>query len=213
MPGPATRSRWLELRRQRDAARRGRDLLDDRREALLREVLSRRGAVAEARSRAAERLAAARAALAEADVEMGLDAVEAAALAQAGGVAVDAHVERVAGVTVTVLRAPAHPFAARYGPGGTSASLDRAGRAYAAVLPLLVELASAERILVALSSALTKTNRRLRALENVLLPDLDREIARTASELEEEERDGAVRRSRFRPREIEAARAPGSPWR
>jgi hypothetical protein len=45
--------------------------------------------------------------------------------------------------------------------------------------------------------ALRRTNRRLNALEIIVLPDLEREIRELSSALEEDERDEAFRRKRW----------------
>jgi vacuolar-type H+-ATPase subunit D/Vma8 len=57
-----------------------------------------------------------------------------------------------------------------------------------------------------LQSALRKTVRRLQALEQFVIPELNREARAVASALEEEERDDAVRARRvFNERKIGAA--------
>ena len=194
MTHAATRARLLELRRSAEAARRGRDLLDEKREALLREVLARRRDAAVKRREAAGRLRRARSLLAEAEVELGTDRVDAAALAQlAARRSVGLTPRRVAGARLSAVRLSGPAFRLRYGAGGTGAPLDRAALAFADVVGPLVDLAEAENALARLAEALAKTNRRLNALEKVILPSLVREIARTAGALEEEERDQWVR--------------------
>jgi V/A-type H+-transporting ATPase subunit D len=192
--GPATRSRWIELRRSREAARRGRELLDEKREALLREILKRRDRFAEKRRSAEKRLARARALLAEAGIELGLDAVDAAALAQRQDVGVELAPKRVAGIAARSARLVRQPFRVRYGLHGTAGSLDRAAEAFAELLPDLVEIAEDEDLVTRLESALRKTNRRLNALDKVILPALEADLNRIASALEEEERDESIRR-------------------
>lgn len=194
MTHAATRARLLELKRDAEAARRGRDLLDEKREALLREVLARRPVVAAKRKEAAARLARARARLEEAETELGADAVDRAALAQrAEPPSVTLAPRRLAGARFSSVRLERPEFRIRWAAGGTSASLDAAAEAFGALVGPLAELAEAEAALTCLKETLAKTNRRLNALEKLVLPALAGEAARTAAALEEEERDQWVR--------------------
>jgi V/A-type H+-transporting ATPase subunit D len=195
--GAATRSRWLELGQAREAAQRGRELLDEKREILLRELTRRMAARAKAREKAAAALAAARAALREAQVELGRDAVDAAALAQPPAASAEIGEARVLGVSAPAVRLRRETWTIGWAPGGTSESLDRAAAAFAGALPLLADLAQAELGVRNFKRALARTNRRLNALEMIVLPDLEREIREVASALEEDERDEAFRRKRW----------------
>jgi V/A-type H+-transporting ATPase subunit D len=201
----ATRSRWLEVTRSRVSARRGRDLLDEKREVLVREVLGARRRRDAALEDASGRRREAAARLAEAEVEIGVDAVESAALAQgpAGGVSVSRRA--VLGVALPSLTDEIGPLRIFYSPGGTSASLDAAAAAHHALAKSLVRLAQEDLTLAQLQRALARTVRRLHALEQVVLPDMDLEIAAIESSLEEESRDEAFRVRRRR----EVLPAPG----
>ena len=194
MTGAATRSRWLELQASREAARRGRDLLDEKREILQRELTRRTAARRAAAEKAAAALSAARAVLAEAEVELGQDAVDAAALAQTPAGSAEIGEGRVLGVSAPSVRLRLQPFRIAWAPGGTSESLDRAAAAFADALPLLAELAQVELAVRNFTRALARTSRRLNALETIVLPDLTKELAELAEALEEDERDEAFQR-------------------
>ena len=209
----ATRSRWLELKRELAAARRGRQLLDEKREVLVREVLRARARADAARARAAQKLAAARAALSEAEIEIGSAAAEAAGLAQLPAApALDLAPRSLLGVALPALRARFPVFQALYAPGGTSGSLDGAARAYAALVPHLAALAEEELAVTNLQEALARTNRRWNALDRVLLPNLASEIRRVENDLDEEARDEAFRgRRRARARSLDRPAALSIP--
>jgi len=64
--------------------------------------------------------------------------------------------------------------------------------AYACVIPTLVELAAVSTSLARLHSEYRRTVRRVRALQDVLLPELDFEIADIGTRLEDAEREEAV---------------------
>jgi V/A-type H+-transporting ATPase subunit D len=77
-------------------------------------------------------------------------------------------------------------------------------------------MAAEETALARLRHALSRTTRILNALEEVMLPDLDAEIAAVAAGLEEDERDErvrqlrATRRESWLEREGTTVRAPAS---
>jgi H(+)-transporting ATP synthase subunit D len=193
--GPAVRSRLIGLRREKEAAQGGRELLDRRREVLLRELQAWTRTRESRRAEAAEALGAARARLVEARVELGAGALEAACLAQPAAPDLQASALHVAGVRLPALRAAAaRTFAPCYGPGGTSASLDEAGAGFLRALDPVVQLASADAAVRALGAALARTARLLNAVDRIVLPELGGEIRSVEAALEEEERDEAVRR-------------------
>ncbi len=194
MTGAASRSRLLELRAQLDAARRGHEVLERKRELLLHELRVRTAALAEERRRVLPALSAARVAIAVARAELGSAALDAAVLAQPLAAGVELRAGSILGTPVPRLVATPPAFRPRYGPAGTSASLDAAGAAFAAVLADLVRLAELDAGAVALRRGLRKTARRLSALERVVIPGCEAEVREVQSGLEEEERDDAVRR-------------------
>ena len=197
MIGAAVRSRLLELRRQRAAARRGQDLLEQKREVLLRELLRRSRLRSALRDRAAAQLAIARSRVREAETEVGRLTCAAAALAQPAVASVQRGTKTLLGIALPTLRGRFAPFRPRYGPGGTAASLDEAGGAFADTLPALVRLAEEDLAVRSLQRGFAQTVRRLNALEKTVLPQFDREIRTVTNALEEEERDEALRRRRW----------------
>lgn len=197
MTGPAVRSRLVVLRRDRDAARRGRELLEQKREVILREVMRRTVLRDQERERLRAALAEARRLLRVAQVELGRAAVDAAVLAQPETAVVERRECRLVGVSIPGLYGAFPPFRPYYAPGGTAESLDRAGEAFAALLPMLVRLAEEERAVDNLQRGLVKTSQRLNAIEQVVLPGLEREIRAVAGAIEEEDRDESFRRKRW----------------
>ncbi len=189
----ATRSRWLLLTRRRAAARRGRQLLEEKRQALIRAILRSRAERDAARDRAAEALANARAVLEEARIELGGDAVEAAGLAQGDAPRLRLARRSLLGVAIFALQEDLPALRLRFSPGGTSESLDRAAAAFGRALPLVIALAGRALELDGLRAGLARTSRRSNALDRVVLPSLDHEIRWIESSLEEEARDEAVR--------------------
>jgi V/A-type H+-transporting ATPase subunit D len=194
MIGAATRSRLFDLRRDRIAARRSAELLDQKREVLLREIARRERLRKELRHRVAVAWNEANHRLRIARVDLGMRAVEAAALAQLARHTLVRGETSVMGVRIPQWSATVEPYRACYGPAGTAESLDEAGAAFTALIPQVVALAQEEIALACLSIAMRKTTKLLNALQKVVLPRLDREIRAIVDGIEEDERDDSLRR-------------------
>lgn len=188
------RSRLFELRRDRTAARRSAELLERKREVLLRE-LAKRTASRDALRRALEpRYATAHTLLRRARVEAGTHAIETAALAQSVRCRIQRHVTPVMGVPLVELEASCEPFRAAYGTAGTTESMDLAGASFAALLPDLIRLAQEELAVTRLRLAMRKATKLLNSLQKLVIPRIEHDIRAIVEGLEEEERDESVRR-------------------
>lgn len=194
MIGSATRARLFELRRERGAARRSAELLDRKREVLLREIARRERLRRELRQSVAAAYAEAHLRLRIARVELGMRGVEAAALAQPESHVLMHREVSVMGVRVPQLGATIEKFRACYGAASTVESLDECGAAFTELLPALIALAQEEVALERLSNAMRKTSRLVHALQKVVLPRIERDIRAIVDGIEEDERDDAVRR-------------------
>jgi len=201
MKQAAVRSQLLRLREQLRAATDGRDLLDRKREAILRAIAERLPQREAQRREATDRLAAARSALRAAQLEIGRAAVDAAALAQPPLASIDLADASIVGVRVPALRASRVEFHPCYGPASGSDRLDAAGAAFARAIERLAAFAAGDAALRRLRAALARTARRLNALDQQLIPDIRRDIRDLAAALEEEERDDAVRRKMWLTRQ------------
>jgi V/A-type H+-transporting ATPase subunit D len=197
MSGPAIRSRLLTLHHERMAARLGRELLDSKREAILRELLHRMRRRDELRTAVRAALDEARRTLRAACVEIGSTQIDAALLAQPVTALLDMRHGSLVGVPMPRLQPRLSAFLPHYGVAATSASLDAAGMRFGALLPALVGLAEQEEAVRNLQTGLLKTVRRQKALERVVIPRLESEIREVTAALEEEERDEWSRRTRW----------------
>lgn len=84
---------------------------------------------------------------------------------------------------------------ASYGPSSADAA-----RRHEEALEVLLRIASRELHLARLGEEIQETSRRINALEQLLLPALDADVARIAAALDERDREDAVRLKRFRAR-------------
>ena len=195
----ATRSELLARRGQLDLARRGRDLLEDKRDELMKEfrkvadlVLSGEGAL----ERAA---AAARSALAIAEALDGPDVVRSAAAGGSVGIPLDAHPVYIMGVRIADIEySPVGRSVVDrgYSLAGTSARIDQAAAHFENELELALELAGRELRLRRLVDEIATTTRRVNALENIVIPQLERESGAIQTILDERERQDRFRLKR-----------------
>ena len=193
MKGAAVRSRLHTLRLERAAAHLGRSLLDDKREAILRALLDRTRRHAASRERAKAALAQAQHTLDEARIEAGAAAVDAAALAQPISASVDWRAGSVVGVATPRLEPHGPAFVPHFGAAAIPAAVDRAGAEFSALATALVRFAEDAEAVRNLQQGLTRTVHRLKALEEVVIPRLEREARDVTAALEEEERDETLR--------------------
>ena len=199
----ATRSELLARRARIRLAAQGRDLLKERRTALVHEF-NRLGASALASIDVLDRDAAdAGRLLGLAVAAHGPEPVESAALAAQGEVKVNLRTRSVAGVPIVEI--DTEPVArARtdrgYSLAATSARLDEVAERFEAVLDRLLELAVLELSVRRLADEIARTTRRMNALEHVVVPRLESERAHIDLVLEEREMEDRVRLRRMRSR-------------
>jgi V/A-type H+-transporting ATPase subunit D len=202
------RAKLLELRQTLAGAQAGREVLERKRELILGELRRRSASAAQHRARLAAKLAEARALVASARADLGTAPLEAALLAQPPAVTVERRSAMLLGVRIPKIVLLAPPFRAAYGPGGTRESLDRAGSAFAALLPDVGLLADDEAAAAALHRALLSTARLLGAVDEIVIPGLRRQIHEVTAEIEEEDRDEHLRRNRWLASRVAFARSP-----
>lgn len=198
-----TRTELLERRRRTDLAVQGRDLLSDKRAALVRAFSARSARLLERLAEAEHSAATARRRLDEAHAAIGPTALRSAGLAAQRRLGVEATASVVAGVTVVDVRhdpVARLPLERGYAPSTTDAVVDDVAAAYEAGLDDLLELAALELTVRRLAAEIARTTRQVNALEHVLIPRLRQEARLIAAALEEREREEVARLRRARAR-------------
>ena len=195
-----TKSNFLSLRNQLSFAEEGFELLDQKRQILIYELISRLGRAREAERVMAATLAAAHAALRDASLDIGSDAIDRASLAVNVEAAVEIEEQNLAGLRLPRATAQTKPASAYFGVGGTSANSDLAMKRFSEVLERLAELAELENTVLRLSRELRKTQRRCNALSKMFIPDFRETIHYITSSLEERERESFVIHKMIRKR-------------
>lgn len=194
-----TKGNLMAAKRSRALAENGWELMDQKRNILIRELMGRI-------DRAAE--------LQELIGDTFRQAYDALAIARIAGGDCSAAVETlpedesvrllwrsVMGVEIpTVASDPMDREEIPYALGASSSALDEAYRKFALVKELLAELAETENAVYRLAFAIEKSRKRANALENIVIPGLDADIARIADALAEKEREEFVRRKVIKAR-------------
>ena len=132
------------------------------------------------------------AALREAQLDEGSEAIDKATLAVKMDHQVDISDQHLMGMKIPHITVRTEPVSVQFGVGGTSASTDVAMSRFIELLPLLAELAELENAVMRLAQELRKTQRRCNALSKIFMPDYRETINYITGSLEERERESFV---------------------
>ncbi len=192
----ATRTELLARQNQITLAEQGRDLLKEKRDALVIEFMAIMDRVLEGSRQLQMAAENARQALALANAVDGAVTIRSAAMAARSRLEVEMSGTFVMGVPCpTIERRSVHRTALTrgYSLTGVSSRVDEAAEAFEDELEVIIRLAGIETKLRRLGSEIQKTRRRVNALENVILPDLRHEVEYIAMVLEERAREDLFR--------------------
>lgn len=187
-----TKSNLLVLKKQLAFAEEGFDLLEQKRQILIFELMSRLARARDAEQNAAEALRRAFAALHEAQLEVGSEALDRVSLAVNMDHQVDVSDQHLMGMEIPHVTVRTEPVSVQFGIGGTTANTDVAMSCFVEVLPILAELAELENAIMRLAQELRKTQRRCNALSKIFMPDYRETISYITGALEERERESFV---------------------
>jgi V/A-type H+-transporting ATPase subunit D len=186
---PATKSNLLRLRDELDSAREGKELLSQKREVLVMEMMRLQDDVHKAREELDDLLVRAYDAFAGAAMMEGFGGVERVALAIPAGPAVTVRERSVMGVVLPVAASPPVSRRPTYGLAQGSSETDRAVELFLQVREKLLEVADTETAIYRLAVETRKTIRRERALENLFIPQYEVTVKYIEENLEEKERE------------------------
>jgi V/A-type H+/Na+-transporting ATPase subunit D len=198
--GPRTRATLLLLRQSLAEAREGHALLERKREVLLREVWELVRAARQHEGRVRTDFDAAHAALRAARLDAGSDGVGWALLAPSAETTCSVETRNLMGVAIPKVRLHVRRERLTTSVGGTPTSLDAARRRWLDVLSALDVWAETYGAVWRVAAELARTQRRVNALEQVLIPEQEAAIRAIESTLEEADREGFVRTKRVKAR-------------
>ena len=184
-----TKTNLLKLRSDLQFAQQGYELLDQKRNILIIELLALVDQTVDFQSRVDNALAKAYKGLEETVFDMGKLKVQ--YLTGAVNISTDITVRsrRVMGVVLPVIETEFEEHSPHYSPMGTSFWIDSSLQFFKEVLKLLGKLSELKISVLRLANEVKKTIRKVNALEKIAIPDLEDTVHYIQSKLEESERD------------------------
>jgi V/A-type H+-transporting ATPase subunit D len=197
----ATRAELLAKKKQIILAYQGRDLLKEKRNALLQEFMRTAEQVMRESDELERNVGESAAALALAEALDGPEAVRSAAFAARAQVTLEVTGVNIMGVPVPLIETKSvarSPLDRGYGLSSVSGRIDAAAQAFETQLDLIIELAASEMRLRRLAEEIGRTTRRVNAMDNVLIPRLEAQRDYIHMVLEEREREDLFRLKRVK---------------
>ena len=190
-----TRSAFIELKEERQLVREGFEFLDEKRVILAQEMLRRLDAWREARARYDAMHETAAAALARALGRHGLDGLGIYPVLRLEEASVALQEHRFLGVNLLdgAFDAGRDDKFASPPAVNPSPEAERCREAFSALVPLAFEMAVMRASLERLVAEYIRTERRARALENVVLPEIEGSLRFMDEQLEAMDQEEAIR--------------------
>jgi len=196
-----TRMNLLARRSQARLARQGADLLKRKKDALLVEFFALVGTVYELRARLTKSLRREMTEAVLADAVHGRHALAAAADAAEAELHIELTPRRVWGVPVVDWHAEYRPRGLLAGPASprsTPLAVDEVAAGFEQIVRDMLDLAPRDLRLRRIGEEIRRTNRRINALEQHVIPRLEAQIRRICEVLEERARDDVLRLKRLK---------------
>ncbi len=184
-----TKTNLLKLRNDLKFAQQGYELLDQKRNILIIELMAMVDQTADFQNRLENALAKAYKALEETVFDMGKLKVQYLTGAVNMTTEITIRSRRVMGVSLPVIETEFTEHAPYYSPMGTSFWLDSSLGLFKEVLKLLGKLSELKISVLRLAQEVKKTIRKVNALEKIAIPGLEESVHYIQSRLEENERD------------------------
>jgi V/A-type H+-transporting ATPase subunit D len=189
---PPTKSTLLTVKRDLAFAAEGYELLEQKRQILVLELMGRLDKARAGQKEVDGVLRSAHEALRSALAASGGLACLRESLGITGTHETGVSEQRVMGLNLPQVLVTVKPVAPEFAPGDGAAQSDDVMKRFRAALEAIGRLAEVENAVVRLSRELKKTQRRVNALEKIFLPDYRDTVRYVTGVLEERERDGFV---------------------
>ena len=189
---PPTKGNLIAAKRSKKLAENGFELMDKKRNILIRELMGLIDRAAELQERIDKTFSEAYSSLKRANISMG--GCEDIARSTALDTSVRVRYRSVMGVELpSVSATPADMSVLPYSFIGTTPALDDAYKKFNSVKELCLELAELESSIYRLAYSIEKAQKRANALNNIVIPGLEADVARMTDALEEKDREEFVR--------------------
>lgn len=182
-----TKGNLISTRKTLELAKRGFELLDRKRNILVREMMLLIERAEEIQSTIDSCYAEAYQALQQANVVHGICDTIAGAVPIEDGLTIRSR--SVMGVEIPLITLEQKPLELEYGFVSTSSLIDEAYIKFSRVKHLTARLAEVETSIYRLASSVHKTQKRANALKNIIIPQLSETVKYISNSLEEKERE------------------------
>lgn len=182
-----TKSNLLNAKKSYSLAVLGHDLMDRKRNILVREMMNLIEQVKEIQAKIDDTYAQAYLALQKANITLGIVQEASQAIPIDDGLSITTH--SVMGVELPKVTLAQQPISLYYGLESTNSMLDDAYLKFVEVKKLTAKLAEVESNVFRLADAIKKSQKRANALNNIIIPRLRSTIAYISGALEEKERE------------------------
>lgn len=206
-----TKTNLLKLKEELKFARQGYELLDQKRNILVVELLTLVDQASDYERKVQDGMVVAYASLQEAAMAMGKS--RAATLSSAVNIesSITLRQRRVMGVSLPVVETSFVDHSPYFSPLDSSVWVDRTVREFQEALKLMGRFAELKASIMRLAAEVRKTIRKVNALEKVAIPDLTESVHYIQNRLEENERDMfslmKLVKNRLTDKETEASQA------
>lgn len=189
-PSP-TKGNLIASKKSLELARLGYDLMDRKRNVLIREMMNLVDKVKFLRENITEAYQEAYLALQQANISLGVVNEIANAITIEEGINIV--YRSVMGVEIPMVTMNETDVVLEYGFEESNSRLDEATIKYVLAKRLTVVLAEVDTSIYRLARAIQKTQKRANALKNIVIPNLEGDIKYISEALEEKEREGFIR--------------------
>lgn len=188
-----TKSSLMSAKNSLEFSKKGFELLDQKRNVLIREMMSYVSKAVELQSRIDTTFSEAYDALRKANIVMGASTVEEIALAIPEAEDHNVLFKSVMGVEVAHITFDKKEIEPKYSFYSTSSAMDMAYKKFNEVKYLIYELAEIENAVYKLALEVKKTQKRANALENIQIPKFKAIVKAIGEVLEEKDREDFFR--------------------
>lgn len=188
-----TKGNLIQARNTLRLSRQGYELLDKKRNILIREMMMLIDKAEEIQSHIDITFREAYEALQIANITIGISTVEQMGYAVPIEDSVNIRFRSIMGVEIPMVTMEQHEITPRYGFFRTNAALDEAYKKFDKVKKLTVDLAEIENAVYRLANNIKKTQKRANALKNIMIPRYEKLTFVIQSALEEKEREEFTR--------------------
>lgn len=188
-----TKANLIKSKNMLTFSKKGYDLLDKKRNVLIREMMSLVSSAKEIQEKIQENFDSAFEALKFANITLGFNAVEELAISVPDTEDFQLLYHSVMGVEIPEVRYEENPLTVTYGFYRTNAALDEAMEKFRLVRFLTYELAEIENAVYKLAMEIKKTQKRANALEKIQIPKYRQIVKNIEETLEEKEREDFFR--------------------